>query len=61
MKELDAVILQEDVGKGKEGNIACIIEIFNHGESYLIEVFDEVGDSLGIESVKHSQIELYID
>lgn len=61
MKEFDTVIILEDIGKAKEGNLGCILEIFNHGESYFIEAFDKSGDSLGVETVRPNQIELYVD
>lgn len=59
MKQHDAVVLIEEFKDVPLFSIGCIVEIFNNGESYLVEWYDDSGDSMGIDSVKPNEIKLY--
>lgn len=56
IEELDCIVLVEEHNNLPIGTRGTVLEIFNHGESYLIETFNELGESLGVESIKPEKI-----
>jgi hypothetical protein len=60
MKVFDKVFLKEDVGKWKYGTVGKIVFIPKESDLYVVEILDEIHNTVCVEILNKYDLEIFI-